>query len=69
LLSLMGSKKMGAMFAQPTTEDFQFLIELYEAGKLVPVIDRMYSLSKIVEALRYYGEGKTRGKIVITMEQ
>ena len=68
LLSLMGSKKMGAVFAAPKPEDFNFLIELYEAGKLVPVIDRKYSLSETADAFRYYGERNTQGKIVITIE-
>jgi NADPH:quinone reductase-like Zn-dependent oxidoreductase len=44
------------------------LKELVEAGKLVPVIDRVYRLSEVPEALRYFGEGRHRGKIVITME-
>jgi hypothetical protein len=36
--------------------------------KVVPVIDRPYPLSETAEALRYLGEGRARGKIVITME-
>ena len=44
------------------------LKELIEAGKLVPIIDRTYQLSEVPEALRYFGEGCHRGKIVITME-
>ena len=43
--------------------------ELIEAGKVTPVIDRCYPLSEIAEALRYYGEGHARGKVVITVEQ
>jgi len=35
----------------------------------VPVIDKRYSLSEVPEALRYFGEGHARGKIVITVEQ
>jgi len=42
--------------------------ELFEAGKVVPVIDRRYSLSEVAEALRYFGEGHAKGKIVITFE-
>jgi NADPH:quinone reductase-like Zn-dependent oxidoreductase len=45
-----------------------FLIELFEAGKVVPVIDRRFPLSEVPEALRYYGGGHTRGKVVITVE-
>jgi NADPH:quinone reductase-like Zn-dependent oxidoreductase len=68
LISMTGSKKMCTVFAPPTREDYLFLIELYEAGKLVPVIDRSYSLSEVAEALRYYGEGHARGKVVIVVE-
>ena len=39
-----------------------------EAGKLTPVIDRTYRLSEVPEALRYFGEGRHKGKIVITMD-
>ena len=68
LISMMGSKKMGTVFAPPTHEDYLFLIELFEAGKFAPVIDRRYPLSEVAEALQYYGEGHARGKVVITVE-
>jgi NADPH:quinone reductase-like Zn-dependent oxidoreductase len=67
LLSVMGGKKMGTVFAPPTQKDYAFLIELFEAGKLVPVIDRHYPLNEVAEALRYYGEGHSQGKIVINI--
>jgi len=44
------------------------LKELIEAGKLVPIVDRTYQLSEVPEALRYFGEGRHKGKIVIAME-
>jgi len=50
-------------------EDLDFLQELFEAGKVVPVIDRSYSLSEVPEALRYLEEGHVLGKVVITVEQ
>jgi NADPH:quinone reductase-like Zn-dependent oxidoreductase len=43
------------------------LKELMETGKLIPVIDRTYQLSEVPEALRYFGEGHHKGKIVITV--
>ncbi len=46
--------------------DLAVLKELVEAGKVTPVIDRRYSLRDVPEALRYQGEGHSRGKIVIT---
>ena len=44
------------------------MTELYQAGKVVPVIDKQYSLSEVPEALRYLGEGRVKGKVVITLE-
>ena len=43
--------------------------ELIEAGKVTPVIDRLYPLSEIRAALNYLGEGHARGKIVITLDR
>jgi NADPH:quinone reductase-like Zn-dependent oxidoreductase len=69
LISLVGSKKMGLMAWKPNNkEDLDFIKELIESGKLVPVIDRRYQLNEVAEALRYFEEGHPQGKIVITME-
>ena len=43
--------------------------ELCEAGKIIPMIDRRYALSDVPEALRYVGEGRAKGKVVIVVEQ
>jgi len=45
-----------------------FMKELFEAGKVVPVIARRYPLSEVPEALRYFGKGHAKGKVVITVE-
>ena len=68
LISMMGSKKMGSALGKPNQKDLVFLIELFEAGKVVPVIDRRYTLSEVAEALRYLEEGHARGKVVITVK-
>ncbi len=44
------------------------LKDLIEVGKLLPVVDRTYPLSEVPEALRYFGEGRHKGKIVITIK-
>jgi NADPH:quinone reductase-like Zn-dependent oxidoreductase len=46
-----------------------YLGELLEAGKIVPVIDRSYPLSEVVEAIRYVEEIHAQGKVVILVEQ
>ena len=67
-ISMTGSKKMGILMHKPNKKDLVFMKELFEAGKVVPVIDRRYTLSGVAEALRYFGEGHAQGKVVITLE-
>ena len=66
-LSMAGSKKMVSLAAKPNQKDLVSVKELLEAGKVKPVIDRRYPLSEVGEALRYYGQGHARGKVVITV--
>ena len=66
-ISMTGSKKMSNMLARPNQKDLAFVKELLEAGKVVPVIDRCYPLSKVPEAIRYLEEGHAQGKVVITV--
>lgn len=47
--------------------DLAALAELIEAGKVTPVIDRTYPLAEAPEAIRYFGQGHTQGKIVLTV--
>jgi NADPH:quinone reductase-like Zn-dependent oxidoreductase len=69
LISLTGSKKMGSMgIAKLNQKDLVLVKELLEAGKVVPVIDRRYTLSEVPEAIRYVEEGHAKGKVVITLE-
>ena len=67
-MSENGGKKLGGFTARANQKDLVMLKELVEAGKVVPVIDKRYSLSEAAEALRYLGAGHARGKVVITVE-
>jgi NADPH:quinone reductase-like Zn-dependent oxidoreductase len=60
-------KKIRILAVRPNLKDLVYITELYEAGKVVPVIDRRYPLSEVPEALRYLGEGRTKGKVVISV--
>ncbi len=66
-LSMTGSKKMVILAHEPN-KDLAFLTELLESGTVVPVIDGHYTLSQLPEALQQLGEGRVRGKAVITVE-
>jgi NADPH:quinone reductase-like Zn-dependent oxidoreductase len=61
-------KKIRILAVQPNRKDLVFVTELCEAGKVVPFIDRRYPLSEVPEALKYLGEGRAKGKVVITVD-
>ncbi len=67
-LSMLGGKKLISMYGNPNQEDYIYLLQLVEGGKIAPVIDRRYPLQEVPEALSYYGEGRAKGKIVISVE-
>jgi NADPH:quinone reductase-like Zn-dependent oxidoreductase len=63
-----GDKKFVFFIAKSNQEDLVTLKELMEAGKIVPVIDRRYTLGETAKAIEYLEEGYTRGKVVIIMD-
>ncbi|MCZ8532636.1 NAD(P)-dependent alcohol dehydrogenase [Psychrobacillus psychrodurans] len=67
LLSMTGSKKLGSFLQRPNQTDLIFIRDLIEAGQLKPIIDKYYKMSEVPNAFRYFEEGHTQGKIVITM--
>ena len=68
-VSLTGRKKIGAMGTVKVNKaDLVFMGELLNDGKVVPVLDRQYTLGDVAEAIRYLEEGHARGKVVITVE-
>lgn len=58
-------KSLNLLMVQPNRKDLLAISELCEAGKIELFIDRQYSLSETPEALRYLGEGRSKGKIII----
>jgi NADPH:quinone reductase-like Zn-dependent oxidoreductase len=68
LISITGSKMLVPLPPKPPTKkDLTSLGELLEGGIMKPVIDRLYSIDEVPEALRYLAKGHARGKIVITI--
>jgi NADPH:quinone reductase-like Zn-dependent oxidoreductase len=65
LLSPFVSQKLGTFIAKVNAEDLDVLRQFIEAGKLIPVVDRMYPLSQSPDAIRYLQEGHVRGKLGI----
>lgn len=65
-------KKSGKKFTflphKPSASDLNYLVGLFENGILKPVIKKIFPFSKTAEAVRLLGEGRSQGKVVITME-
>ncbi|UCE38925.1 MAG: NAD(P)-dependent alcohol dehydrogenase [Thermoplasmata archaeon] len=68
LISMTGSKRLIQLSHKPNFEDLIFMKGLIESGKVVSIIDRQYSFSKVPEAVRYFNDGNPAGKIVIKIE-
>ena len=56
------------LVALKLNKDLTYLSELYVAGKVRPVIDRLRTLDEVPEALRTFGAGQHQGKVVVTLE-
>jgi NADPH:quinone reductase-like Zn-dependent oxidoreductase len=61
-------KKVKFPVPKDSKEDIVFFKELIEAGKYKAVIDRNYTLDKIIEATKYVETGQKAGNVVITVE-
>jgi NADPH:quinone reductase-like Zn-dependent oxidoreductase len=63
----MMHKKHIRLVALKTNKDLSYMNELFEAGKVKPVIDGPYRLDQVPEAFRLFNKGEHKGKIVITI--
>jgi len=64
----MTSKKKICVVALKSNKDLDYINELFETGKVKPVIDGTFRLDEVPKALRFFGSGNHKGKVVITVE-
>lgn len=65
--SWRASQKVDFFIAKFNNEDMNLLAEFLETEKLKPFVEETYPLSQTAEAMRRFGQGHVRGKIVVTM--
>ena len=63
----MTRKKYIRIVALKQNKDLVYINELFEAGKVRPVIDGPYRLDQVPEAFRIFSKGAHKGKMVITI--
>ncbi|HEX2420783.1 MAG TPA: NAD(P)-dependent alcohol dehydrogenase [Acidimicrobiia bacterium] len=65
---LLGRKRrFGVLIVKPNKADLARAAALVATGGLRPIIDRAYPLEDVAQALRYVGEGRAQGKVIISV--
>jgi NADPH:quinone reductase-like Zn-dependent oxidoreductase len=66
-ISKTGSQKTYVVSLVQSQKDLIFMKELLESGKVIPIIDGCYPLSKTPEAFWYFEKVHPKGKVVISV--
>ena len=61
-------QEMRFMLSRVNRDDLLYLRDLMASGKVKPVIDKVYPLTEIRDAVAYVETGRARGKVAITVE-
>jgi NADPH:quinone reductase-like Zn-dependent oxidoreductase len=67
LLGVFVPQRFSVFGAKLRKDDLIILGELMRTEKVTSVIDRVYRLAEVPEAIRYLEQGHARGKVVITV--
>jgi NADPH:quinone reductase-like Zn-dependent oxidoreductase len=64
----MTRKKSIRFLALKLNEGLAEMKQLFEEGRVIPVIDGPWELAEVPEAFRHFGAGRHKGKVVITLK-
>ena len=68
LIGRARDKKLRLLVVRQGVQNLAQLVELCQAGKVATHIDRRYELTDAPEALRYFGQGHAKGKVVVIVD-
>lgn len=66
LLSKLSKKTMRLVILKPNKE-LAYLNDLFNSGKMKPVIDKTFQLEELPDAMMYFGQAKHKGKVMIQL--
>jgi NADPH:quinone reductase-like Zn-dependent oxidoreductase len=66
-ISRLRGRRIQPFLSKPSRADLFALRDLVEAGKVRPVVDRVYPFAEIAEAIRYVETNQAAGKVIVTM--
>jgi NADPH:quinone reductase-like Zn-dependent oxidoreductase len=67
VVSLFVSQRLTMLASKEQFSDLEELSKFFDDGKVVPVIDKTYSLDEVAAAMAHLEAGNARGKIVIAI--
>jgi NADPH:quinone reductase-like Zn-dependent oxidoreductase len=67
LASLFSGQRFKGLVAKETHLDLEALTVLLEAGSVKPAVDKVFPLPEAPAAITYLHEGRSRGKVVVTV--
>lgn len=67
LLSRFVSQRLSMLAAKERGSDLDRLAGYLQSGRIVPSLERTFSLGKVPEAMRHLEAGEVRGKVAITV--
>lgn len=65
LIGLLMKKKLKTVMVRPNVTDMEWMKTHIEAGKIRIVVDRVFPMEQVQEALAYSETGKAKGKIIL----
>lgn len=67
LIAGRAGRKVRILAVRPNPQDLAAVAELCRAGTIAVAIERRFALDEVPDALRHLGEGRAKGKLVITV--
>ena len=60
-------QRLGTVFSRPRPADLDLLATMLRDGRVVPAVDRTYTLDELPAGIRHLRAGRARGKVVIVV--